>query len=123
MIEQISTYLKAYQRFSLVKYWRRTQIIRRANAVFFHGFTSGKLKYYCQVERSMSVKSFKHRCHSWNDFLVVIKNDFELSKVSLIKASEYFIENDLFIRQLVDLGFDKLIIKGENQECRLEIPL
>lgn len=52
-----------------------------------------------------------------------MKNDHELKQISLIKASEYFIENDLFIRQLVHLGFETLVIKGENQDCRLEIPL
>ena len=123
MTEQLTAYLNAFRRFSLRKYWKRSQLIRRANALFFNGFTSGKLEYYCQVERSVSVKSFKHRCHSWNDFLVVIKNDHELTQVSLIKASEYFIENDQFIRQLVHLGFETLILKGENKDCRLDIPL
>lgn len=123
MIQQLSSYLKAYKQFSPGKFWQRSKMIRRANAVFFDGFTSGKLEYYCQVERSMSVKSFKHRCHSWNDFLVVIKNDHELTQVSLIKVSEYFIENDRFVRQLVLIGFEKLIIKGENHSGRLEIPL
>jgi hypothetical protein len=47
-------------------------------------------------------------------FKIGIKNDMDLQMSEVMELSKYVLANTAFIRQLMSMGFDTLIIQGLN---------
>ena len=102
------------------------RVLREFNIVFQEAFQSQDIDRNCTVTTSPGNPAFRHELSTMyirSGFKVTIQNDDNLSESDFVEISKYVIESAAFIRQLMALGYDTLIIKGKNQYRQLEIPL
>ncbi len=104
----------------------RVRIIREFNLVFKEAFMQGDIDRLCVVTTSPGKPEFKHELSTFylrSGFKITIENDNNLTEGDFIEISKYVIESAAFVRQLMALGYDTLIIKGKNSFMGLQIPL
>ena len=104
----------------------RIKVIREFNLVFTEAFYSGEIDRLCSVTTSPGVQSFKHELSSFyirSGFKVTIHNDERITDNEYFEISKYIIQSASFVRQLMALGYDTLIIVGKNSARGLQIPL
>jgi len=104
----------------------RIKVIREFNLVFTEAFYCGEIDRLCSVTTSPGVPSFKHELSSFymrSGFKVTIHNDDRITDNEYFEISKYIIQSASFVRQLMALGYDTLIIVGKNSARGLQIPL
>ncbi len=96
--------------------FERTRIISSMNNAFKEYYYSGELDRLCKVSISQGEQSFAHEMSSFffrSGFKISIENDTDIKSSELRDIAQYVLSNKSFIRQLMSLGFDTLIIKGK----------
>lgn len=99
--------------------FERIRVISQMNDAFKEYFYSGELHRLCRVSISSGEQSFAHEMSTlWfrSGFKITIENDTSLQKSEIDELQSYITENVAFVRQLMALGFDTLIIKGKTTE-------
>ena len=94
----------------------RLRIIGQMNKAFEESFYTGELDRMCKVSIAMGYQPFAHEmsCLSFRSgFKISIENDSSLKESELEELASYVTGNVAFVRQLMSLGFDTLIIKGK----------
>lgn len=97
--------------------FERGRIINAMNAGFRECFYSGTLNRLCKVSISSGDPDFTHEMSSMtfrSGFKIGIENDMDLQMSEVMDISKYVLANTTFIRQLMSMGFDTLIIQGMN---------
>ena len=105
---------------------QRVRLLHEFNLVFYEAFREGALDRLCVVTTSAGKPEFKHELSTFylrSGFKITIENDNNLTENDFIEISKYVIESLAFVRQLMALGYDTLIIKGKNSFMGLQIPL
>ncbi len=95
--------------------FERMRIINVMNKSFREYFYSGELDRLCKVSISQGDVDFAHEMSSiWfrSGFKISIENDADLIDREIIEISKYVLSNTSFIRQLMAMGFDTLIVTG-----------
>lgn len=101
-------------------------LIQRFNELFFQAFAHENWEWQFNVILNAGNSNFRHvksKEQSESGLLIVVMNDWKLNEHDLVEISKYFTENRFLITLLIDLGFDTLIIKGDNAFIGLAIPL
>ena len=96
--------------------FERMRIISQMNAAFKEYFTTGEFKRLCKVSISQGNSAFAHEMSSlWirSGFKITIENDYSLRESEMEELSSNVTDNAAFVRQLMAIGFDTLIIKGK----------
>ena len=96
--------------------FERMRIINQMNAAFKEYFTSGEFERMCKVSISQGKSEYAHEMSAlWfrSGFKITIENDMSLMDSEMKELSQYITENVAFVRQLMALGFDTLVIKGK----------
>lgn len=96
--------------------FERVRIIGSMNAAFKEYFISGEYSRLCKVSISQGCSDFAHEMSSiWfrSGFKISIENDTSLKESDMNEIASYVTENDAFVRQLMALGFDTLIVRGK----------
>jgi hypothetical protein len=104
----------------------RVRIIKEFNLVFKEAFSCGDIDRLCSVTTSPGNPQNKHALSVHflrSGFKITIHNDEHLTKNDFVEISKYVIDSAPFVRQLMSMGYDTLIIKGMNYSIGLEIPL
>ncbi len=99
--------------------FERVRIISQMNMAFKEYFTSGDIGRLCKVSISQGRSEFAHEMSAlWfrSGFKISIENDFNLKESEMTDLSMYVTSNTAFVRQLMALGFDTLVIKGRTTE-------
>lgn len=94
----------------------RVRIIRAMNENFQESYYSGGIDRLCKVSISAGDPEFAHEMSSmWvrSGFRITIENDLGLADSEVFEISDYVLQNKSFIRQLMALGFDTLIVQGK----------
>lgn len=94
----------------------RVRIISQMNKAFKEYFTTGEFNRLCKVSISTGDSSFAHEMSSlWirSGFKIIIENDFSIHESEIAELANYVTDNAIFVRQLMAMGFDTLIIKGK----------
>lgn len=94
----------------------RIRIISAMNQNFHESYISGGLDRHCRVTISAGDQEFRHSMSAiWlrSGFRITIENDYGMSDNEIFEISEYILNNNAFVRQLMVLGFDTLIIQGK----------
>lgn len=97
--------------------FERVRIINAMNTGFRECFYSGTLNRLCKVSISSGDPDFTHEMSSMtfrSGFRIGIENDNDLQMSEVMDISKYVLANTAFIRQLMSMGFDTLIIQGLN---------
>lgn len=96
--------------------FERVRIISQMNTAFKEYFTTGEFNRLCKVSISSGNSAFAHEMSTlWirSGFKITIENDFRLQDSEISELASYITDNGAFVRQLMSLGFDTLIIKGK----------
>ena len=94
----------------------RMRIISQMNAAFKEYFTTGASTRLCKVSISQGNSAFAHEMSSlWirSGFKITIENDYSLRESEMEELASNVTDNAAFVRQLMAIGFDTLIIKGK----------
>lgn len=97
--------------------FERVKIINEMNKGFKELFYSGAINRLCNVSISAGDPDFTHEMSSMSfrsGFKIGIENDMDLQMSEVMDLSKYILANTAFIRQLMSMGFDTLIIQGLN---------
>lgn len=95
--------------------FERVRIITAMNQNFKESFISGGLDRMCRVSISSGDPDFAHEMSSiWlrSGFRITIENDYGMSDSDIFEISDYVLQNKAFLRQLMSIGFDTLIVQG-----------
>ena len=106
--------------------FERMRIINVLNQSFREFFYSGELNRLCKVSISQGDRDFSHEMSSlWfrSGFKISIENDINLLDSEIMEISRYVLSNTAFIRQLMAMGFDTLVIKGKTTGVSKEYAL
>lgn len=96
--------------------FERMRIINQMNTAFKEYFTTGEFSRLCKVSISQGKSEYAHEMSTiWlrSGFKISIENDLSLKESEMNELSQYVTENVTFVRQLMAMGFDTLIIKGK----------
>ena len=96
--------------------FERMRIISQMNAAFKEYFTTGEFNRLCKVSISQGNSAFAHEMSSlWirSGFKITIENDYSLRESDMEELVSNVTDNAAFVRQLMAIGFDTLIIKGK----------
>lgn len=96
--------------------FERVRIISQMNAAFKEYFTTGEFNRLCRVSISQGNSSFAHEMSSlWirSGFKITVDNDTALRESEINELAAYITDNAAFVRQLMAMGFDTLVIKGK----------
>ena len=97
--------------------FERVKIINEMNKGFKELFYSGAINRLCRVSISAGAPDFSHEMSTMSfrsGFKIGIENDMDLQMSEVMDLSKYILANTAFIRQLMVMGFDTLIIQGLN---------
>lgn len=97
--------------------FERVKIINEMNKGFKELFYSGAINRLCRVSISAGDPDFSHEMSTMSfrsGFKIGIENDMDLQMSEVMDLSKYILANTAFIRQLMVMGFDTLIIQGLN---------
>lgn len=96
--------------------FERIRIISQMNSAFKEYFTTGEFNRLCKISISQGNSAFAHEMSSlWirSGFKITIENDSSLRESEINELAAYITDNASFVRQLMAMGFDTLIIKGK----------
>ncbi len=99
--------------------FERMRVINAMNQAFKEYFISGDLERCCRVSISQGDQEFKHEMSSFwlrSGFKINIENDLNLRDSEIMEISQYVLQNKAFIRQLMAMGFDTLIVQGKTTQ-------
>lgn len=99
--------------------FERVRIISQMNAAFKEYFTTGEFNRLCRVSISQGNSSFAHEMSSlWirSGFKITVENDTALRESEINELAAYITDNAAFVRQLMAMGFDTLVIKGKTTD-------
>lgn len=105
---------------------QRVQVINQMNIVFKEAYFNGEIDKYCKVSTAAGNPQFKHELSTFymrSGFKITIENDSTLSQENLVEISRYIIESKPFVRQLMALGYDTLIMAGRTSYRGMQISL
>lgn len=104
----------------------RVRLLKEFNMVFREVYLQGEFSRLCSVTTSIGNPNFKHQLSTFylrSGIKVTIENDENLTITDIENILSYFIESKAFVRQLMALGYDTLIIIGKNNKKGIEIAL
>lgn len=96
--------------------FERVRTISQMNTAFKEYFTTGEFNRLCKVSIAQGNSAFAHEMSSlWirSGFKITIENDSSLRESEINELAAYITDNASFVRQLMAMGFDTLIIKGK----------
>lgn len=96
--------------------FEKMRIIGNMNAAFKEYFISGEYNRLCNASISQGCSDFAHEMSSFwfrSGFKISIENDTSLKESEMNEIASYITDNDAFVRQLMSLGFDTLIVRGK----------
>lgn len=106
--------------------FERVRIIREFNMVFKEAYMSGEIDRFCIVSTSAGIPEYRHALSTFyirSGFKITIQNDERLTEHDFMEISKYILESAPFVRQLMALGYDTLIIIGKTNYNGLQVSL
>jgi hypothetical protein len=104
----------------------RVKVMSEFNRVFKDAFYSQEFNRLCSVTTSKGNPRFKHELSAFylrSGFKITILNDDNLTEGDYSYIASYVVLSKEFVRQLMAMGYDTLIIRGKSRSTGLEIPL
>ena len=106
--------------------FEKMKIISTMNQAFKEYYYSGELNRLCKVSITMGNDSYRHEMSAIlfrSGFKISIENDSDLQDSEIRDISQYILSNKAFVRQLMSLGFDTLIIMGKTTKKAMQYSL
>jgi hypothetical protein len=96
--------------------FERVRIIKSMNDAFHEYYVTGEINRLCKVSITVGNQSYRHEMSTVffrSGFRISIENDSNIKDSELRDISQYILSNTAFVRQLMALGFDTLVISGK----------
>ena len=96
--------------------FERVRIIKSMNEAFQEYYVTGEIDRLCKVSITSGNQNFRHEMSTMffrSGFRISIENDTNVRESELRDISQYILTNNAFVRQLMTLGFDTLIVSGK----------
>jgi hypothetical protein len=106
--------------------FQRIKIVNSLNFAFKEAYLEGVFDRFCVVSIGMGDSRFKHSMSTFSlrsGFKITIQNDVKISEYDINEISTYVLASRSFVRQLLALGFDTLLINGKNTGISVKMPL
>ena len=106
--------------------FEKMKIISTMNQAFKEYYYSGELNRLCKVSITMGNDSYRHEMSAIffrSGFKISIENDSDLQNSEIRDISQYILSNKAFVRQLMSLGFNTLIIMGKTTKKAMQYSL
>lgn len=106
--------------------FERMKIINAMNQSFKETYFSGEIDRLCKVSITSGNDNYRHEMSAFflrSGFKVSIENDSNLKDSEIRDISQYILSNKAFVRQLMSLGFDTLIIMGKTSKKAMQYSL
>ena len=119
MIRKLYSFLKAIVNVAMDLSLEKVFIINQLNKAFKEQYLSGEASRLVEVSISMGDATNKHElsCNFLRSgFMLKIMNDKRLKVSEANEIALFILENDSFVRQLMVMGFDTLIVKGKSTQ-------
>ena len=100
--------------------WERVRVVNQMNQAFREYFASGDFDRLCKVSISQGDPLFQHEMSSiWlrSGFKITVENDSNLRDSEIAVLAQYVTGNESFVRQLMAMGFDTLVVKGKSSSA------
>ena len=104
----------------------RVKVVREFNSAFNEAYLTGEFDRMCKVSIAVGDSSFRHSMSTFvlrSGFKITIQNDEELTNYDIQEIAKYVLASNPFVRQLMALGFDTLIIIGKNMSAGVKLKL
>ena len=96
--------------------FERVRIIKSMNDAFHEYYVTGEINRLCKVSITVGNQSYRHEMSTVffrSGFRISVENDSNIKDSELRDISQYRLSNTAFVRQLMALGFDTLVISGK----------
>ena len=96
--------------------FERVRIIKSMNDAFHEYYVTGEINRLCKVSITVGNQSYRHEMSTVffrSGFRISVENDSNIKDSELRDISQYPVSNTAFVRQLMALGFDTLVISGK----------
>ena len=96
--------------------FERVRIIKSMNDAFHEYYVTGEINRLCKVSITVGNQSYRHEMSTVffrSGFRISVENDSNIRDSELRDISQYILSNTAFVRQLMALGFDTLVISGK----------
>ncbi len=93
----------------------RVRVVNAMNESFRQAFMTGELNRLCKTSISYGDLDYRHPMSSYwmrSGFRISIQNDSQMKDSEYNEISQYILQNNTFVRQLMAMGFDTLKISG-----------
>lgn len=104
----------------------RMKLINTMNQTFKDSYCSGALDRFCKVSITVGDTNYAHEMSAFflrSGFRISIENDNNLRESEIREISQYILSNKPFIRQLMTLGFDTLLVGGKHSKKEIQYSL
>jgi hypothetical protein len=104
----------------------RVKLVRELNRAFLEAYLSGEFDRMCKASISMGDSSFRHSMSTIvlrSGFKIRVQNDENLSGNDISELAKYVLASNPFVRQMMALGFDTLIIIGKHNTYGVRLQL
>lgn len=106
--------------------FERMKIISTMNQAFKEYYYSNELSRLCKVSITTGNETYRHEMSAVffrSGFKISIENDSNLKDSEILDISKYILSNKPFVRQLMSLGFDTLVIMGKTTKRAMQYSL
>lgn len=106
--------------------FERVRIVNAMNDSFKEHYYTGELDRMCKVSVAMGNSDYHHEMSAFvfrSGFKISVENDRGFTTSEANELSHYVLSNTPFVRQLMSIGFDTLIIKGKTTGIGMEYGL
>ena len=96
--------------------FERVKIIKSMNEAFQEYYVTGEIDRLCKVSIASGNQNFRHEMSAIffrSGFRISIENDSNIRDSELRDIAQYILTNMAFVRQLMTLGFDTLVVSGK----------
>jgi len=104
----------------------RVRLTRELNQTFADAYMSGAFDRMCKASTAMGDSSFRHSMSAMtfrSGFKISILNDDNINGSDVAELAKYILASTPFVRQLMALGFDTLIIIGKHSNYGVRMQL
>jgi hypothetical protein len=104
----------------------RFRLTRELNQTFSDAYMSGAFDRMCKASTTMGDSSFRHSMSAMtfrSGFKISVLNDDNLKGSDVVELAKYILASTPFVRQLMALGFDTLIIIGKHTNYGVRMQL
>lgn len=104
----------------------RVRIISQFNESFKEAYFQGDIEYLCKVTTCPGNETFKHEMSAFylrSGFRITIENDGNIEENNYEDIAGYVIASGPFVRQLMALGYDTLVLKGKTRNYQIQYSL